>query len=330
MGHFQHNTNTLLAMNRTSLDRRQFAQLSSSLLAGLAVSGATASAAAPTRSESEPFGYSFNTSTVRGQAIPLVDEIKLAGAAGYHAIEPWIREIDQYVKDGGTLKDLRKRIEDAGLTVESAIGFAEWIVDDDEKRAKGMDEAKRNFDMLQQIGGKRLAAPPVGATKQTDLNLAKAAQRYGELCKLGEQFGIVPQVEVWGFSTSLGRLSESMYVAFDSRHPQACLLPDVYHLHRGGSGFETLKLLSGRAVHVFHVNDFPAEPAAAELTDAHRVYPGDGAAPLKQIYRDLRDAGFRGYLSLELFNRDYWQQDAKLVIETGLRKTRESVMKAFA
>jgi len=44
----------------------------------------------------------------------------------------------------------------------------------------------------------------------------------------------------------------------------------------------------------------------------------------------LRDAGFRGYLSLELFNRDYWQQDAKLVIETGLRKTRESVMKAFA
>lgn len=319
-------------MSPSTFDRRQFAQLTSSWLAGLAAVGATtssATAAGPARSASEPFGYCFNTSTIRGQALSLVDVVKLVGAAGYHAIEPWIREIDQYVKDGGQLGDLRKRIEDAGLTVESAIGFAEWIVDDDTKRAKGMDEAKRNFEMLQQIGGKRLAAPPVGATKQTDLNLAAAAKRYHALCQLGEQFGIVPQVEVWGFSTSLGRLSESMYVAFESRHPQACLLPDVYHLHRGGSGFETLKLLSSRAVHVFHVNDYPAEPPAAELTDAHRVYTGDGVAPLKQIYGDLRDVGFRGYLSLELFNRDYWQQDAKLVVETGLRKLRESVQKAF-
>jgi 2-keto-myo-inositol isomerase len=30
--------------------------------------------------------------------------------------------------------DLKKRISDCGLTVESAIGFAEWIVDDDARR----------------------------------------------------------------------------------------------------------------------------------------------------------------------------------------------------
>ena len=320
-------------MSLASLDRRAFAQLAGGLVSGAIVSSATTNtllAAAPSRSSAEPFGYCFNTSTIRGQALKLPEIVDLVGAAGYHAIEPWIREIDQFVKDGGQLSELKKRIDGAGLTLESAIGFAEWIVDDDTKRAAGMEEAKRNFDLLKQLGGKRLAAPPVGATKQTDLNLAKAAARYRELCVLGEQFGIVPQVEVWGFSTSLGRLGESMYVAFDSRHPNACLLPDVYHLHRGGSGFETLKLLSGAAVHVFHVNDYPDEPEASKLTDADRVYPGDGVAPLKQIYRDLYQAGFRGYFSLELFNRDYWQQPAKDVVQTGLRKMRESVQAAFA
>jgi len=319
-------------MKSPPLDRRQFARVATAAVGALAASAtlqAAPTASGKRRSAAEPFGYCFNTSTIRGQQLKVPDQVRVAGEAGYDAIEPWLRDLDQYVKDGGSLADLRKRIEDAGLTVESAIGFAEWIVDDDEKRRLGMEEAKRNLDMLAQIGAKRLAAPPTGATKQTDLNLTKAAERYRALCELGEQFNIVPQVEVWGFSTSLGRLSESTFVAIESRHPKACLLPDIYHLHRGGSGFETLKLLSGAAVQVFHVNDYPADPAAAQLTDAHRVYPGDGVAPLDTIFRGLRDVGFTGHLSLELFNRDYWQQDALAVARTGLEKSRAAVQKAL-
>src|SRR5207247_8652039 len=126
--------------------------------------------------------------------------------------------------------------------------------------------------------------------------------------------------EVWGFSKSLMRLSEAAVVAIESGHPSACVLPDIYHLYKGGSGFETLKLLSGAAVHMWHANDYPATPERATISDAHRVYPGDGVAPLRQIVRDLRDSGFRGHLSLELFNRDYWKQDAEKVARTGLAK----------
>src|SRR5258708_21194458 len=66
----------------------------------------------------------------------------------------------------------------------------------------------------------------------------------------------------------------------------------------------------------------PAMPGRAEITDAHRVYPGDGVAPLADMLRDLRRIGFRGVLSLELFNRDYWRQDAFTVARTGLEKMR--------
>ena len=62
-----------------------------------------------------------------------------------------------------------------------------------------------------------------------------------------------------------------------------------------------------------------------QITDAHRVYPGDGVAPLRELLRDLRRSGFRGVLSLELFNRDYWQQDALTVARTGLDKMRAAV-----
>jgi hypothetical protein len=44
--------------------------------------------------------------------------------------------------------------------------------------------------------------------------------------------------------------------------------------------------------------------------------------------RLLRAIGFRGFFSLELFNRDYWKRDARDVARTGLEKMRAIVASA--
>lgn len=314
---------------QTNLNRREMLATAGGLLAaGIAAPATAMAGTSRTRTAAEPFGYCFNTSTIRGQKLGIVEQINLTSQAGYDSIEPWLRDIDEYVKAGGSLSDLRKRINDAGLTVESAIGFAQWIVDDEAERKQGLEVAKRDMDTLRQIGGIRIAAPPTGATKQTDLNLFAAAKRYRALLELGDQMDVIPQVEVWGFSSSLSRLGESMFVAIESGHPKACLLPDVYHIYKGGSDFAGLGLLSGSAIQVFHVNDYPADPPRATINDSHRVYPGDGVAPLTDIFRMIYQAGFRGTLSLELFNRDYWQQDPLEVARIGLQKTKAAVLQA--
>ncbi len=316
----------------SQLSRRELLASTGLMLAGGAASSLSEATAvdAAKSADTKPFGYCLNTSTIRGQKLGLVAEIEIAAKVGYDAVELWIREIDRYVQHGGSLKDLGKRIRDAGLTVESGIGFAPWIVDDDDRRRQGLEQAKRDMDMLRQIGGKRMAAPPAGATQQSDLDLFKAARRYRALLELGEQMGVVPQVEMWGASKSLSRLSESVFVAVESGHASACLLPDVYHIYKGGSDFAGLKLLSASAIHVFHVNDYPAEPRRDEISDADRVYPGDGVAPLRTVFRTLRDNGCRCMLSLELFNRGYWEQDALTVAQTGLEKTKAVVERALA
>jgi len=268
------------------------------------------------------FRYCFNTSTIRGQKLSLIEEIDIAAQAGYQAIEPWINEIETYVQQGGLLPDLKKRISDCGLSVESAIGFAEWIVDDDVRRAKGLEQARHEMDLVQQIGGKRIAAPAAGATDVSNIDYLKVAERYRALLALGDHMGVVPQVEVWGFSKTLNRLGQAVLVAVESGHQQACVLPDVYHLYKGGSDFTGLKLLSGTAVHVFHMNDYPANPPRQTIDDADRVYPGDGIAPLGDILKTLREIGFDGYLSIELFNRSYWQKDPLEVARLALDKTR--------
>lgn len=302
--------------------------------ASLAGSWQTAQAQSPgvaasTLSPAKGFRYCLNTSTIRGQKLDLVTEVQIAAQAGYDGVEPWVREIQAYVNNGGQLKDLKRRISDLGLTVESAIGFANWIVDDEAKRAAGLEQAKRDMDLVQQIGGRRIAAPPAGATRKTDLDLFQAALRYRALLDVGQKIGVVPQAEVWGFSSSLSRLGETLFVAVESGHENACVLPDVYHIFRGGSDFAGLKLLSDDAIHVFHVNDYPAQPERTQMKDADRVYPGDGVAPLNSILKTLHDNGVHCALSLELFNPGYWKQDALEVARTGLSKTRGAVNRAL-
>ena len=308
----------------TGLNRRAWLGATVVAAAGVAVRGES-----PVVKTSGTVKYSFNTSTIRGQKVGLDREVEIAAQAGYDAIEPWMGTINEFVKNGGSLKDLGKKIRDLGLTVESAIGFARWIVDDDAERAKGLEEAKRDMDALQQLGGKRIAAPPSGATDKASLDLLQVADRYRQLCELGRQFGIVPEVELWGFSKALSRLGETAFVALESAHPDATILPDIYHLFKGGSGFEGLRLLSSSAVQILHVNDYPADLPRDKIADKDRVYPGDGIAPMNEILRSVIRPDRHIVLSLELFNPEYWKQDALQVARTGLEKTKAAVAKAM-
>ncbi len=321
------------------LDRRQVVR--TGLAAGAALLGsrglgAVASAqdvrkagGDATRDVALLFRYCLNTATIRGHKLPLVEQFELAAKAGYNGVEPWIGDIATYKDGGGSLADLKKRIVDWGLTVDGAIGFAPWIVDDDSARAKALEQARREMDLVAQLGGTHIAAPPAGATDKTDLDLRKAGERYRALLEVGDAIGVVPQVEVWGFSKSLSRLSECAFVAIESGHPKACLLTDVYHLYKGGSDFATFGLLAGAAMHCMHMNDYPADPPREKIGDGDRVYPGDGVAPLDDILQALHRSGFRGVLSLELFNRTYWTRDALEVARTGLEKMKQSVRSAL-
>jgi sugar phosphate isomerase/epimerase len=119
-------------------------------------------------------------------------------------------------------------------------------------------------------------------------------------------------------------------VGVEAAHPCACVLLDVYHIFKGGSDFDGLPMFAASRMYNFHVNDYPANPPRETIKDAQRVYPGDGIAPLAKVFRTLRDNGYRGALSLELFNPEYWKQDALEVARTGLEKTKASVANALA
>lgn len=311
------------------MQRRNFLSAAAGTLA-VATTGPRTTAADSSSSSPLPVRLCLNTSTLSGQKLAVLDQIKIAAEAGYSGIEPWIRDLRQYADGGGSLSDLRKQIQDAGLTVESAIGFANWIVDDEAQRQAGLEEGRRDMEMVLAIGGTRIAAPPVGATKTENMSLEVVAGRYRALLEVGQQIGVKPQLELWGFSKTLSKLGELAYVATAAEHVDACVLPDFYHIYKGNNQFTGLGMIEASRMHVFHINDYPASPPRETINDAARVFPGDGICPLVETIAMLIGHGFTGAFSLELFNPEYWKRDAAAVAREGFEKSLAVVNQAVA
>jgi len=270
------------------------------------------------------FRFCLNTGTIRGYQLPLEAQIEVAAKSGYQGIEPWMSDVAEAAKTEGALQRLGARCKDAGLSIASAIGFAPWAVNDDSARARGLEQMKREMSMLAELGGTHIAAPPAGINggDYPAVSLDALAERYRAVLELGRSVGIIPQIEFWGASSNLSRLEQCIYVAARADHPDACVLADAFHAYKGGSSFHALRLLGREASHCFHINDYPADPPRSTIRDADRIWPGDGIAPLKDILDGFRDNHADVWLSVEVFNPEYWKGTAEETAKTGLEKMR--------
>lgn len=263
-----------------------------------------------------PWTYCLNTSTI--QPTPLLTKIQIASAAGFTAIEPWNDEVSAYLAAGGTLRELRQALDDAGLSVVSMIALHGWIDAEGPAYDQVLDDCRRRFEQAAALGSPYIvASPPDGP-----VDLAQAAARYGELLRLGRTFGIQPALEFLGFVATVHDVASVRAIAAGCGEPDATVVADVYHLLRGGGSLDDLLQIPGDRLAIFHLNDLPASPPFSQQTDADRVLPGDGVADLPRVIAHLRTIDYRGPISLELFNPALWAQDPVEVCRLGLDRMR--------
>jgi sugar phosphate isomerase/epimerase len=263
-----------------------------------------------------PFVYCLNTSTIK--PTPLLEKIRIAGRAGYAAIEPWNDEVDDYLARGGTMAELKSSLSDAGLRVVSMIALGGWITSAGDEYARVLDECRRRMDQAAALGSPYIVASPPDEV----VDLGHAATRYAELLRIGREAGVKPSMEFLGFVAGIKDVASAKTIAEGADDPDASVVADVFHMIRGGGSVDDLLLLKGMTLANFHVNDVPAEPEPLTQTDADRVMVGEGIADLPRVFANLRAIGYEGPLSLELFNPTLWEADPLDVARRGLDRVR--------
>src|SRR5688572_21066959 len=119
------------------------------LVSGLAIAPSLSFALsfAQQKKPSANFKFCLNTSTIRGQKPGLQKSIEIAAKAGYDSLELWVGDVAEFKDQGNSLKTLKKFLDDNHLTVEDAIGFAPWMVDDEKQREAGFAKMKQDMEL---------------------------------------------------------------------------------------------------------------------------------------------------------------------------------------
>jgi sugar phosphate isomerase/epimerase len=316
-------------MSQGSVNRRQFLQ-STAVVGGALTATAAASAKEPKKKyqdKSSPWPVVLNASTIR--PCPAKDKIRIAAEVGYDGIELWMNDLEELEKGGANLKDVANEIKDRGLFVPNIIGLWDSMPPTQEEWEKSLEKTRDRMRMASAVGSIHVAALPFPDRENFDL--AWGTDRYRDLLRIGRtDYNLAVTMEFIGFLKGVHRLGQACCIAVDSDEPTATVLPDTFHLYRGGSGFNGVKQLQPEFIADFHWNDVPATPAQFETKDKDRVMPGDGILPLTQCLKDLNEIGYTGPLSLEIFNEDYWKMDPKEAATIGLDKMRTNIATAFA
>ncbi|MBM3823724.1 MAG: sugar phosphate isomerase/epimerase [Verrucomicrobia bacterium] len=258
--------------------------------------------------------YALNASTIR--PTPLTRKIEIAARAGYAGIELWHDEIEAALAVGSTLSDLRRQLDESGLRVPTTIYLGGWFEATPATYPAALEHCRRRMEHAATLGAEFIIASP--PPDRADYRLG--ASRYAELLSLGRQIGVRPSMEFLGFVGQLNTIEEALSVLDLAGDPQGTTILDPFHIYRGGGSMDSILKLRAEQIAVSHFNDTPSTPSREKQHDRDRVMPGEGHLDLPRYLRGLRQTGYQGWLSLELFNEVLWQQDPLEVARTGLDK----------
>lgn len=321
-----------------SFTRKEFLIGGAAATAGIALTGACANSSAEAAGDVQqreryqdgksPWPVSLDTATIR-PAETIEEKIRIAAEAGYDGIEPWEGELNEYEENGGDLTELGREISGLGLSVPNIVALWNAIPPNQEEWDQMQEDHRRRFRQASEVGAKYIQTVLTPARSWDEYNLYWAADRYRDLLEMGiNDYNVMPALNFLQFLPHNQKIGQAAAIALNADHPEAKIIPDTFHMYVGGSGWNGMKHLKGHFIAIFQINDVPSDPPREELEDEHRVYPGDGIFPLPDILRDLKETGFSEFVSLQLFNPYYWEQDLLEVARTGLRKTVEVIEEA--
>jgi sugar phosphate isomerase/epimerase len=263
------------------------------------------------------FKLCLNTSTIKPQ--PLLDKIRLAAEAGFAGVELWINDVYEHVGRGGEVRDVERAIADHGLIVPCTIAVRQWGEASEAEYPLMLDEAKRRMELAARLGAPYIVATP----PREPCGLSQLAARYRALLAIGREVGIRPTFEYISFFGSASRLDQAWQVVRECGEDDATLILDAFHTWNSGGTLDDLRAIPVERISHYHFDDGALGIPRGRQKDPDRVMPGDGAIDLYAEVRLLREMGYKGTVSLELFNKQLWEQDPREVLQIGIERLRE-------
>lgn len=240
----------------------------------------------------------------------LEQDVAAAARAGFEGLEIWWDKLVVYL-DKHSPGDLKQLLDSSGVNAAGICPLRIWPFRDSEPARLEFRDA---VQIAPQIGCELLAVCPdfQPARLSREEALAIHAKELSDMARLAADNGIRLTLEPIGGHTLVPGPSEALQLIEMAGAPaNVGILMDTFHYFRSGVSDEAIESIPLDKLDIVHVNDCE-DGALNELTDAQRLYPTLGVIPARQL-SILKDRGYDGYLSVEIFRPEYWEQPIEAI-----------------
>jgi 2-keto-myo-inositol isomerase len=261
----------------------------------------------------------FNGATT--QTADLATDVRIAGQAGYDVIELRDDKLDQFLTKG-SLDDVRRMLREARVVAWTINAISRVGVDGAAGTEHAVARCRELSRYAQAIECPWVLVVPGPTEGRTDAQVMRdTVATLRKMAEAAAEFGISVAFEFMGFPWAAVRdVAGAWAVVQETNRPNLGIIVDTAHFYAGGSTLESIRQVNPKQLVVLHINDVE-DVAKPDITDGHRLYPGEGVIPLQDILGAVRATGWDGVLSVELFREEYWRQDPLAVAREAKAKT---------
>ncbi len=254
----------------------------------------------------------------------LETDIRAAAEAGFDLIEIWAAKLRVFLRTR-TVDDLKSLLSESGLQPYSINSIEHVTFRSDDDYAKITAECEELSSIAGQIGCPYIVVVPgklpAGATKEQIID--ESVRVLNELADIAGAHGVSLAFEFLGQTDcSVQTLDLCNEIVEKVNRDNVGNVLDTFHFYAGNSTFEAIDTLRPEKLFIFHINDAEDLPKET-LTDAERLYPGEGILPIKEIKARFDKIGYDRMVSIEIFRPEYWDQDPFEVARRARRATIE-------
>jgi len=240
----------------------------------------------------------------------LETDIRAASEAGFDGLEIWAPKLHTFLESHSTrdIKDLfeRHKLEPYSINSLEHITFRNAGA-----HRRLLAECEDLCRIASEIRCPYIVAVPSPlppGLSRSDV-IEESTQVLGELCRIAESFGVRLAFEFLGQTDcSVQTLALADEIVKRVARDNVGLVVDTFHFYAGGSTLDSIASVDPSRLFIFHIND--AEDLPRELLeDRHRLLPGLGILPLKEIIGALKGIGYDRVASVEIFRPEYWDRD---------------------
>jgi 2-keto-myo-inositol isomerase len=227
---------------------------------------------------------------------------------------------------------LREQLEAANLKVVSWNAIELFSLCDEDAFQGMYDYTERLMQIGQEIGCDLIIAVPSFTDQSVfpeDQTIEKTVERFQKLRTLAANYSFRMGFEPLGFpNNSVRTIEQAMEILQASEEdglPPSGLVIDTFHFFVAGQTAEDLQKIPIDRLWLVHFDDCVEKPLD-ELQDADRVWPGEGFFDLTGIMNALEAMNYNGFISLELFNPAYWEQEPGPTAEAAIQSLQKFVV----